>query len=325
LNNGLILTGNERSAFYSPFTSPGQIKPYGLCRPEYLVTLNGASQVYPWLQSFFAGHKALIPKPTFGEYFRIFPDAVFYSDEIGLNTDEIAMRAQSCDVLVLVNPNNPTGSVLPTTWIHALAAEHPDMVIIVDESFIDFSGQSSLLPLLEAHPLSNVILVKSLSKALGIPGLRLGYVYTTNRGFHDYMRTVIPIWNLNSMAENFLEIILKHRPEIQASFAQTITDRQKFAAELQALPLIKKVHPSGGNFLLLSLHCQRDKIQAMTEVLLNRHNIYVKDVSERFGGTEAYLRLAVRLPEENMRLVTCLGRLMDAAGALHLLEGGHDQ
>lgn len=288
---------------------------YLLCRPEHLITLNGASQAYPWLRSYFAGAKVLIPKPTFGEYSRIFPAAAFYSDDVGLHTDEIARRAESCEVVVLVNPNNPTGSVLPTAWIHSLVAAHPDRMFVVDESFIDFSGQPGLLPLLAEHPLPNVILIKSLSKALGIPGLRLGYLYTSNRGLQDHVRSAMPVWNINSLAENFLEIILKHRPDIEASFAQTVEDREKFTDALRELPLIKRVHPSGGNFLLVSLHWRRDKSFALTEALLQRHNIHVKDVSQRFGGTDTHLRLAVRKPEENMMLVSCLGRLpVDADG-----------
>ncbi len=288
---------------------------YLLCRPEHLITLNGASQAYPWLRSYFAVAKVLIPKPTFGEYSRIFPDAAFYSDDVGLDRDEIAGQTESSEVVVLVNPNNPTGSVLPTAWIHALASAHPDRLFVVDESFIDFSGQPGLLPLLEEQPLPNVILIKSLSKALGIPGLRLGFLYTSNRGFHDHVRSAMPVWNLNSMAENFLEIILKHRPDIETSFARTMEDREKFADALRELPLIKRVHPSGGNFLLVSLHWRRDKSFALTEALLQRHNIHIKDVSQRFGGTDTHLRLAVRKPEENMMLVSCLGRLpVDADG-----------
>ncbi len=278
-----------------------------LCRPEAVHALNGVSQLYPWLQHCFEGCKPLICKPTFGEYSRIFPHAETYSDEVGMAVDEIAARAQGCDLLVLTTPNNPTGSVLPTAWIHEYAAGHPDKTIIVDESFGDFSDEPSLLQMLEAQPLPNVILLKSLSKALGVPGLRLGYVYTTNPRFSDYMRTAVPIWNLNSMAEYFLEIIVKYRPVMQASFARTKADRVAFAAELRELPIVKTVYPSGGNFLLVALCLSREETGSLVEGLMLRQGLYVKDVSSRFQGTEGYLRLAVRLPAENSVLVRCLG------------------
>ena len=279
---------------------------YLMCRPEPVMAINGASQAYPWLQKYFSGCNPLIPSPTFLEYSRIFPQAVHYSDSVGSEPDEIAERARSHDLVVLVNPNNPTGSVLSSTWIQAFAAQHPDKTVIVDESFIDFSSEPSLLPLLEAAPLSNVILLKSLSKALGVPGLRLGFVYTTHPGFQNFMRQSVPVWNLNSLAEHFLEIILKHRGTIQDSFAQTMAERESFAVALRELPIVKNVFPSGGNFLLTEIHLRRCDSAALVARLLNSNGIHVKDVSSRFPGDATYWRLAVRLPKENMHLASIL-------------------
>jgi histidinol-phosphate/aromatic aminotransferase/cobyric acid decarboxylase-like protein len=282
---------------------------YLLCRPKHLLALNGASQAFPWLRTFFAAKRPLIPAPTFGEYARIFPQAACYPDDVGLDMEKIARQARQHDLLVLVNPNNPTGSTLDTAWIYNYAAGNLEKTVIVDESFVEFSGQKSLLPMLEAEPLPNVILVKSLSKALGAPGLRLGYVYTAHPGFGAFARAQVPIWNLNSLAEQFLEIILKHRPVIQASFAHTILDRERFAADLKALPIVRQVHQSGGNFLLVSLRCPRESSGTLAGELLRRHNIHIKDVSDRFRSSGASFRLAVRLPQENAQLVRCLAQL----------------
>jgi len=282
---------------------------YLLCRPEHLLALNGASQAYPWMRTFFSGKKALVPCPTFGEYARTFRGAATYDDAPGLDMDRLARAAREHDVLVLVNPNNPSGTTLETDAIQAFAAANPAMTVIVDESFLDFSGQPSLLSQLEADPLTNVILLKSLGKCLGVPGLRLGFVYSAHSGFMAFARREAPVWGLNAFAEHFLEIILKYRPEIQASFRQTMQDRDRFAADLEELPLVRRVHPSGGNFLLVSLVCPRAVARPLAEALLLRHAIHVKDVSGRFPRDEAVFRLGVRLPEENARLVDCLGRL----------------
>lgn len=277
-----------------------------LCRPERLMVLNGASQAFPWLQTFFANRRVLIPRPTFGEYPRIFPDAGHYADEVGMDVGEISRLARRHDVIVLVNPNNPTGTILPTEWAYEFAAANPDKDFIVDESFIEFSGQSGLPSLLEAEPLSNVILLRSLGKTLGVPGLRLGYVYTAHEGFLDAVRRAMPIWNLNALAECFLEIILKHRPALQTSFERTMADREAFAEQLRNIPLVKAVHPSGGNFLLVELCCSRTEGTTIAGRLLREHDIQVKDVSARFQKPSAFWRLAVRLPEENARLVRYL-------------------
>ena len=162
------------------------------------------------LHSRLNGKKALLPCPTFGEYTRLFPDAVTYSDCVGISTKEIEEKAKDCDVIVFVNPNNPTGSLLDSQWIYDFAVKNAVKTIIIDESFIEFSQCCTMLELLEAKPLDNCIIIKSLSKSLGIPGTRLGYVYSCNAEFNAYVKASIPIWNLNSIAEYTLEIILKH-------------------------------------------------------------------------------------------------------------------
>jgi histidinol-phosphate/aromatic aminotransferase/cobyric acid decarboxylase-like protein/choline kinase len=282
---------------------------YLLCDAAHVTALNGASQFYPFLQRAFTGKHVLMPAPSFGEYARIFPQARTYRDEVGLHTTEILEQAQTCDLVVVVNPNNPTGSTLPTSWLYDFAATHPHTTLLVDESFIEFSQERSLLPLLEQAPLANVVLLTSLSKTLGVPGLRLGYVYSTTSAWHMTLREALPIWNLNSLAEYFLEIILKHRPAIDLSWQYTIRDREQLAAQLARLPLVERVYPSGGNFLLTALRCNRSTCQQLVDTLLRHDGIYVKDVSTRFHGQQSYLRLAVRLPTEHTRFLACWRRL----------------
>jgi histidinol-phosphate/aromatic aminotransferase/cobyric acid decarboxylase-like protein len=216
------------------------------------------------------------------------------------------------DVVVIVNPNNPTGTVMASARIIEFASMHPERIFIVDESFIDFSGQPSVISLVENLALSNVIVVKSLSKCLGVPGLRLGFVYTSHPEMKRRLWSDIPIWNVNAIAENFLEIILKHRVPLDESFRRVCSDRAAFAARLEHIPIVDRVFPSGGNFLLIRLRTG----QALTEILANRlmedHSVHVKDASDKFYDGSGYFRLAVRCPEENDRLC----ELLTVAGAL---------
>ena len=278
-----------------------------LCREENVTVLNGAAQVYPILACFFAGKGVLLPSPTFGEYHRIFPNAEYYFDEVGISGHRLVDRVHSYDVVVFVNPNNPTGTTLLCDWIYGLAEAYPDKFIIVDESFIDFSNQPSLVSLLEEDPLPNIIVIKSLSKTLGVPGIRLGYTYSFNREFNRFLDSHIPIWNLNSLAEHFLEIILKHRDAIAKSFEQTVKDRAEFAQMLEALPIVEQVFPSGGNFLLTKLRLNPPQANALAEKLLVEQSIYVKDISSRFRGDGAFFRLAVRTKTDCTLLAAALG------------------
>jgi histidinol-phosphate/aromatic aminotransferase/cobyric acid decarboxylase-like protein/choline kinase len=277
-----------------------------LCDASRVVALNGASQAYPMLRSYFRGKTMLMPEPTFGEYPRIAEHRLTYPDAIGIDPADIEAQARDCDVVVVVNPNNPTGSTVPTDWLLDFAERHSDRWLLVDESFIDFSDQPSIMEGLRDRPLENVVVLKSLSKCLGVPGLRLGYLYTVNQGLLDHCAAEIPIWNLNSMAEFFLEVILKHRRALAQSFRQTIADRTEMAAMLTATPAVEHVFDSGANFVLARVRGGRRGAAALAERLLTDHAIYVKDVSPRFADGSGYWRVAVRLPDENRRLATLL-------------------
>jgi histidinol-phosphate/aromatic aminotransferase/cobyric acid decarboxylase-like protein len=276
-----------------------------LCEPAHVHALGGASQVYPMLRERLAEETVLIPKPTFGEYTRIFPEALTYGDSVGIDTTEIEAKAGPCSVVVFVNPNNPTGTALESTWIADFAGRHRHALVIVDESFIEFSAVGSVMPLCDRAGLDNVVVIKSLSKSMGMPGLRLGYVYSRDREFMNFVGNSIPIWNMNSLAEFTLEIVLKHRNILAQSFGETIRDREAFAAALANLPAVERVFPSQANFLLVRM---RPGVSggALCEELLRRQAILIKDISSKFADGRTYLRFAVRLPQENMRLVAAL-------------------
>jgi histidinol-phosphate/aromatic aminotransferase/cobyric acid decarboxylase-like protein/choline kinase len=277
-----------------------------LCDESRITALNGASQIYPILRSRFGNSSALIPCPSFGEYSRIFDKFNTYKDDGDFDITEIQHKAMDADCIVFVNPNNPTGTLLNTDWIYSFAATFPDKKILVDESFIEFSEFSSIITALEEKPLTNIMVIKSLSKSLGVPGIRLGYFYCCDQGMNTYVKQNIPIWNMNSIAEHFLELILKHRNTLSSSFEQTIRDRTDFAAELSTIPYIDRVYKSGANFLLVRLKGNADFAHQLSSYLLSEKSIFVKDISSKFSDGAGYFRLAVRLQSENRALVNHL-------------------
>jgi histidinol-phosphate/aromatic aminotransferase/cobyric acid decarboxylase-like protein/choline kinase len=282
---------------------------YLLCNPANVVALNGLSQAYPMLGRMFQGKRALIPEPTFGEYPKIFPQAAVYRDSPGIAAGDIERLGADCDIIVIVNPNNPSGTVLPTDWIYGYAQANPLKTIFVDESFIEFSDYQSIAGKLEEFPLPNVIVGKSLSKSLGVPGIRLGYLYSCNREFIASIRQEVPIWNMNSMAEFFLEILLKNRTALVRSFEQTKTDRDEFASHLVSVQYIETAALSGGNFLMVRLKKNAPAASKIVDTMLSKHSVLLKDVSDKFGDGRQYMRFAVRLPEENSAMVRQLSAI----------------
>jgi len=285
-----------------------------LCEAPFVEALNGASQVYPFLRRRFEGTRALIPAPSFGEYRVAFPNHETYADDGHFDLQEIGRSAAEADVVVFVTPNNPTGTVCHSAEILALARRQPAKTILVDESFLAFHsgelcGAPSIVRLLEREPLRNLHVICSLSKTLGIPGLRLGYVYSRNEEFLRDLRADLPIWNLNSIAEFLMETALKHRGSIEDSLRATATDRDAFREELLSLGAVESVWPGGGNFLLVQFRWDAAHGRAIAAALLAEQSIHVKELSARFPDGRAWWRLAVRIPAENTLLCAAIDQL----------------
>jgi len=273
------------------------------CSQNCLIALNGASQIYPILQEYFKDKKVLIPNPTFGEYSRIFSNCFTYSDQVGIDLSSVERLIVQVDVIVFVNPNNPSGSILPSETLLALIINYPEKYFIVDESFIEFSEENSLIESLEKESVDNVLILKSMSKSYGCPGVRLGAVYTSDSELYNYMLARIPIWNLNSIAEFTLEIILKNKNSLKQSFINTQRDREIFSTALRQLNFVEEVFESHGNYLLIKLHERIKKSKGISGDLLRQDSIFIKAISNKFNDRSAYFRLAVRLPEENLLLI----------------------
>ncbi len=280
-----------------------------LCSEGRATVLAGSSQVFPWLSQKLAGKRVLLPAPTFGEYPRVFPQHEIYNDCFAIDLAEIERKLPATDVCVIVTPNNPTGTVIANDVLHGLIARHPQTLFLVDESFQGFSDQPSLIALLEQEPLPNVLILVSLSKTLGVPGARLGYVYTCDPAWRDELRSSLPIWNLSSVAERVLELGLKHRQALETGLRETRRDRLNFANELRCVPAVERIQEGGGNFLLVAFRRAFLPPEGLVEYLLAKHRIITKDVSVRIGDGQMWLRIAVRLPHENRLFIAALNAL----------------
>jgi len=285
------------------------------CSAERLRCLNGASQGFPLLAEWWSDRPVLLPRPTFLEWPAAFPEHEIYEDRPGFDLKAVASQACPGAVLVIVNPNNPTGTVVSTEEILTLAQARPDIEIVLDESFIAFSGQPPAVEFLEKKSLPNVTVLTSLGKAYGIPGLRLGALYCGNPELHRWIGERLPIWNTNAVAEFFLETVLKYRAEFDQSLSQTRHQRTELAERLNRLPLFDRVFPSEANFLLVRLaEPDPEAGQRLAQAVLAEDRIVLKDVSDRFPDDRAYLRLTVRTEEENQRLIDVLNRKIPSGG-----------
>ncbi len=283
----------------------GQMAWYLEAQPQETVALPGASMGLTCLAASLEDKRVLVPTPTFGEYSRLFPAARTYKSEGTTEQLRLGLEQWLPDVAFVVNPNNPTGHLFPSAELVSVAANHPTTMFVFDESFLPFTREPSVRELVPSD-ITNVTVIASLGKALGVPGLRLGYMWSRSRALIHEVRGGLPIWAMSSLAEMFMEGLLKFRPQIAASLVQTADDRHSFAVALGTIPGVECDEAGGGNFLVVHLrNSPRDRGTKIAARLLNA-GFLTKDISERLETPHVTLRLAVRLPDENAALCTAL-------------------
>ena len=162
--------------------------------------------------------------PTFSEYLeklRSHRAARLYQldpkKDYQLNLDDYLpwIERNGLSSALVINPGNPTGQFIPLRrMLQFLERARKLSLVIVDESFVDFAGDPVPSLLGHADAYENLLLVRSMSKHCGVPGLRLGYCYTANQRIQKHLRRVIPVWNINSLAEYFLSLLPATDPPI---------------------------------------------------------------------------------------------------------------
>ena len=285
--------------------------------PEHLIIGNGATELIGLIKLTLIDRIA-VPIPTFGEYIekmKDLRDAELYplnpEDRYQLHLDEylawVKKRKLAC--ALVINPGNPTGQFIPLEEMVEFLHRARDLeLVIVDESFIDFAGDPipSLLPL--ADQFSNLLIVRSMSKHCGVPGLRLGYCYSANLYILNRLRRFVPTWNLNTLAQYFLSLLPDADDDYHSGRRRLIADVKHLYEELRTIPHLE-VYPSGANFLLFKVKngMTANELQAR---LLDEHEMYVRDCSNKLGMDSFHIRVASQGREKDARLIQALGTLL---------------
>jgi histidinol-phosphate/aromatic aminotransferase/cobyric acid decarboxylase-like protein len=285
---------------------------------------NGASELIKIVSSRIA-RKLIVPVPSFNEYANAAPAgrAVEYALEFPsfhLDVDKFAAAAirVKADVAVVVTPNNPTSMVVPRSDLVCLAqklANH-DCMLIVDESFIDFVHNPDQLTMVhEIEHYSNIAIVKSMSKAYGICGLRIGYMLTANSAFAEAVRNGVHIWNINGFAEEFLRLLPDYRQEFSDSCKQVRQDRDNLYENLCDVKRLTVYKPDA-NFVFCRLPDLAQSAVEVTRRLFIEHNMYIKHCQDKtLPDSDRYIRVASRTQIENRELVAAFTDIIDSKKA----------
>lgn len=285
-------------------------KDFGV-KQEHILVGNGAAELIKALMEGETGKVGFV-RPTFEEYYNRCDPAlrVVYQPEGFTYTADDLMRefsGKGISTLLLINPDNPSGSYLLKAEVCRLAdwAEKEGIRLVLDESFADFSDELDntliLDEMLERYP--HLVVVKSISKSYGVPGLRLGVLASADEAMIAAMKKDVAIWNINSFAEFYLQIEEKYKKDYALALEKFRAARAEYVAALRDIPGLR-VLPSQANYVMAELNGGITAAE-LTAQLLSEYNILIKDLTAKVQGGQ-YIRLAVRDEKDNARLVQAL-------------------
>jgi histidinol-phosphate aminotransferase len=276
-------------------------------REDGVLTGNGSNELIEALLLVTVGDgtRVVIPEPTFTLYallttilggepvrVRLTPDLQYDAAAIAQ-----ARRQSAAPVTVVCSPNNPTGGVLTVDEVRRLCEDDGGLVVI-DEAYHEFARES-VVPLLETH--KNLIVLRTFSKAMGMAGLRVGYLLASPDIVREINKARLP-YNMNFFSQMAAMVAIDGYGELRGRVARLAEERERLIALLRDLPGVR-AYPSRANFFLIELLDADPK--AVFESMYRR-GVLVRDVTS-YPMLERCLRISVGTPEENETFLHALG------------------
>ncbi len=278
-------------------------------RPGQIFLGNGSDEAIDLLTRAFvepgtAEHVLLTP-PTYGMYEvsahvnNVGVKKVPLTPDFQLNTEALLAAVDASTKLIwLCSPNNPTGNVLDrAALLHV--AETVRCLVVVDEAYIDFAPETTLLPELDAHP--NLVVIQTFSKAWGLAGLRVGMAFGSEE-LIGILNRIKPPYNLNLLTQQYVLVALENGSQKDAMVRQLLENRELLRAGLAALPIVEHIFPSDSNQLLVRFHDS-----AAVFAYLLGEKVIVRDRSKVIL-CENCLRISIGTAEEDARLLGLLAQ-----------------
>ena len=284
---------------------------------ENIVVGNGAAELIKALMERIEGKIGFV-RPTFEEYpNRADKDReVVYTpsnENFSYSVDDLISFFSDKDIsaLVVVNPDNPTGSYIKKKDLLRLVSwsKEKGITLVIDESFVDFAEDedSSLIDQSILSSNRHLFVMKSISKSYGVPGLRLGVLASGDVEAIKAIKKSVSIWNINSFAEFYLQIEEKYHKDYLASLTRIKEERKRFFSKLSSIEELRTI-PSEANYIMVEITGGK-KATEVTKRLLSDYGILIKDLSAKIKGGE-YLRLAVRDTKDNDKLIDALSNVL---------------
>jgi len=287
---------------------------------DNIVVGNGSSEIIKQLGSALKGTFGVMI-PTFPEYIESIGEkrikkCIPQNEMFSYTVEDLLVLSEDVDNLLLINPDNPSGNFIAKNDLLNLISKlsKKGKNIIVDESFVDFSkdGEENTLitqDIIDLYP--NLIIIRSISKTYGVPGIRLGILSTSNKILLDTISEKLSVWNINSFAEFFLQTIGKYKKDYLVSCSKIVNEKKILICKLSELDYLSVI-PSEANYLLCKV-CNGYTASGLAEILLAKYNILIKDMTKERGfENKEYIRISVENYYDNEFLISKLNELKES-------------
>ena len=288
-------------------------------KQDYIVAGNGAAELIKVVMEKYAKVKVGVIYPTFDEYpNRLCTEQIVayipQNNNFSYGTDDLIdfYSDKKISVLLLINPDNPSGNFIPKSDVLRLAdwCQKKNIQFIIDESFVDFTygyEKNSLLrnDILQKYP--TMMVMKSISKSYGVPGLRLGVLATSNVNFIANIKKEVSIWNINSFGEFYMQIYGKYEKDYFKACKKFIAEREIFYKELQDISFLRVI-PSQANYFLCEVISKYTSAELTQKLIENDVIVSNCGLKKNMNGKN-FVRIAIRSREDNPKLVEILRSL----------------
>ncbi|MFX1558239.1 MAG: pyridoxal phosphate-dependent aminotransferase, partial [Promethearchaeota archaeon] len=262
------------------------------------------------------GDEIIINQPTFSEYVwaiqknKGFIVNVYRKPEnnFRIEIDSVLNNITTkTKVIFICNPNNPNGLLdNPEDLKNVIRiASQNDVLVFLDESFIEFTGESNSF-VHEIVAFDNLFICRSFSKFFGLTGIRIGFGISTPEIINIVARGQL-LWSVNCIAQNLAQEILKSKKLIKDSFKFFSKERQFVINELEKIPGIK-IFPSDTNYILINFKNKKFKATQIKKLLI-KENILIRDCSNFNGLDDYFIRVCIKTRELNLKLIKALKKI----------------
>ena len=292
------------------------ISSYCNCFENNIILGSGATELISSFIKTLQPKNALLLSPAYSEYeselskinCSITKYYARYENDFDICTLDLinTLKEKNYDLVIICNPNNPTGFTFSSKEIEKLL-KSTSAFVMVDETYIEFTDTDVYSSTSLVDNYNNLFVIRGTSKFFSTPGIRLGYGLIGNEDIKNQISSQLDLWNVNIIASNMGQIMLTDEEFISQSKEIILKEREYLNLELNKINDLK-VYNSQGNFILCQIKSNKITSSMLRERLLEK-KIIIRDCSSFDGLDEYFFRICILKPSENRYLIESLNEI----------------